>query len=171
LKVLSAGEMVAPSIEGRGGIPMRKILVASVLALATVLVASATAAQPTFTRVQVDDTFVDADLSAACGVPVTVHALGHITLREWDRDKGTVALNTINVAVTATAGDNSYRFRDVGADHLKITADGAVLSIIGQLPFDFTGVLKINIDTGEVVHEPSHDISSRVDDACDALTA
>ena len=57
------------------------------------------------------------------------------------------------------------------APFLKITRDGALLSIIGQLPFDFTGVLKINLDTGDVVHEPSHDISGRLEEACDALTA
>jgi len=80
------------------------------------------------------------------------------------------ALNTVNVKGTATAGANTFRFHDVGNDHLRITPDGAlVLSITGQVPFEFKGVLKIDPDTGEVFHEPS-----RTDDttrACAALTA
>ena len=41
------------------------------------------------------------------------------------------------------------RFRDVGADVVRIEPDGtATLMIIGQVPFDFTGVLKIDLETG-----------------------
>jgi len=86
-------------------------------------------------------------------------------------DGRNVSLNTLSFALTAMAGGNSYRFRDVGADHVKVTNDGEVLSIVGQLPFDFIGALKINLATGEVIHEPGHDISGRVEEACAALTA
>ena len=38
-----------------------------------------------------------------------------------------------------------------------MTPDGVViLSIIGKTPFGFTGVLKIDTATGEVIHEPHH---------------
>ena len=94
------------------------------------------------------------------------HARGHVILREFDRTKGTVSLRTLNIALTAMAGDNTYRFRDVGNDHVKITKDGPVLSIVGQIPFDFIGVLKIDLTTGEAIHEPSHDISGRLAEAC-----
>jgi hypothetical protein len=110
-------------------------------------------------------------LSDECGFDVTTHASGHVISREFDRAKGTVAVNTLNIGLTATANGNTYRFRDVGADHVKVTKDGVILSIIGQIPFDFIGVLKIDLDTGEVVHEPGHDISGRVADACAALAA
>ena len=71
-----------------------------------------------------------------------------------------------------TAGDNSYRMRDVGADHVQIKPDGtAILMIIGQIPFDFTGVLKIDLDTGEAILEPQHSLEGRIADACAALTA
>jgi hypothetical protein len=150
---------------------MKKVFFASLLMLAAIVVSSATAGKPVLTRIEVDESVLDADLTAACGVAVTTHARGHVIIREFDREKGTVGLTTLNVSVTATANGNSYRFRDVGADHVKITKDGPVLSIIGQLPFDFTGVLKVNLDTGEVIHEPSHDISGRIEEACATLTA
>lgn len=73
-----------------------------------------------------------------------------------------------NVGLTATAGDNTYRFRDVGADQVRVTKDGAILSIIRQVPLDFIGVLEINLDTGEVVHEPGHLIGDQLEEACAA---
>jgi hypothetical protein len=122
-------------------------------------------------RIEIDDTFHDDFLSDACGIDVTTTARGHVILRVFDREKGLVSLNTLNIALIARAGDNSYRFRDVGSDQVKVTKDGTILSIRGQVPFDFIGVLKINLDTGEVVHEPSHLIGDRVEEACAALTA
>ena len=46
-----------------------------------------------------------------------------------------------------------------------------MLMIIGQVPFDFIGVLKLDPDTGEAILEPHHSIADRLDDACAALTA
>jgi len=153
---------------------MKRILVLGggvVLALA--LAAQAAGGAPTTERIDVDDTFADTFLSAECGVAVTTHVEGHIIVREFeDRTTGLLSLRTLNLAFTATAGDRSYRFRDVGADQVQAKKDGQILLlIIGQIPFDFTGVLKIDLGTGEVVHAPSHDISGRLDDACAALTA
>ena len=74
--------------------------------------------------------------------------------------------------MTATAGDNTYRFRDVGADLVRIEPDGtAILSIIGQVPFDFNGVLKIDLETGEAILEPHALTADRVERACAVLTA
>lgn len=41
--------------------------------------------------------------------------------------------------------------------------------IIGQIPFGFTGVLKVNETTGEVVLEPQHSTEGDLEDACAAL--
>jgi hypothetical protein len=51
-----------------------------------------------------------------------------------------------------------------------VQPDGTViLSIVGQVPFEFTGVLKINLETGEVILEPHHEVDpTRV---CEPLTA
>jgi hypothetical protein len=82
--------------------------------------------RPTFERVDVDETFADEFLTPACGVPVTTHAQGHLIFRTFGRERtGTAALTTLNVALTATAGDNTYKFRDVGADHVQIKPDGS----------------------------------------------
>jgi hypothetical protein len=39
------------------------------------------------------------------------------------------------------------------------------------VPFGFTGVLKIDLETGEAILEPQHNIEGRVEEACAALTA
>lgn len=121
-------------------------------------------------RFDLDETFADGFLTAECGVPVTTHIRGHIIFRAF-ADGTNLEVNTLNFALTATAGDNSYRFRDVGADHVQVTKEGTVLSIVGQGPVRAIGVLKINLTTGEVIHEPGKDISGRLEEACAALTA
>jgi hypothetical protein len=131
----------------------------------------ASGAGPTFERIDVDDTFADEGLSEACGVDVTTTVRGHVILRTFPREKGLVELNTLNLALTATAGDRTFRFRDVGADKLQVKPDGTlVLSIIGQVPFDFAGVLKINPDTEEVILEPKDRSEEQLAKACRFLT-
>ena len=116
--------------------------------LVVVLGATAAAAQaPVKEVIQIDDTFDDEFLTEECGVPVTTTATGRITFFTVD---GVVLqdLTTLNVSFVATAGDNQARFRDVGIDQLRVQPDGTViLSIMGQVPFGFTGVMKINLDT------------------------
>jgi hypothetical protein len=104
---------------------------------------------------------------------VRTRAEGHITLRTFDGGgTGAVELTTINVGLTARAGDNTYRSRDVGADLLRVEPDGtAILMIVGQVPFGFTGVLKIDLETGEAILEPQHSLEGNVEKACAALTA
>jgi hypothetical protein len=138
--------------------------------LVVVLGATAAAAQaPEKEVIQVDDTFADEFLTEACGVPVTTTITGRVTIFTLD---GVVLqeLTTLNLSIVATAGDNQARFRDVGADQVRVQPDGTViLSIIGQVPFGFTGVLKLNLETGEAILEPHHEVdTTRV---CERLTA
>jgi hypothetical protein len=142
------------------------------LAAVAVMASSVWAAAPVRERVDIDTTFDDDFLTEECGFDVMTRQRGHVIFREWpDREKGTVSVTSLNFALTAMANGNIYRFRDVGADHVKLTKQGPILSIVGQIPFDFIGVLKINLATGEVVHEPGHDISGRLAEACAALAA
>jgi hypothetical protein len=70
----------------------------------------------------------------------------------------------------ATAGDNKVRFRNVAIDLARVEPDGTVIeSIAGHQPVEFTGVMKINLDTGQVILEPQHfpDIKR----LCELLTA
>jgi hypothetical protein len=144
----------------------------SVLVVAA-LVAPGAWGKPIIERFDVDETFPDDFLTEACGVPVTTRAQGHVIVRTFSGDKaGPAEIRTLNIALTAMSGDNTYRFRDVGADHIQVKKDGTeILMIVGQIPFDFTGALKINLTTGEVIHEPSHSLTARVEEACAALTA
>jgi hypothetical protein len=124
-------------------------------------------------RIDVDESFPDEFLSEACGVDVTTHALGHIIVRTFSGEgTGPAEVRTINIAFTATADGNTFRFRDVGVDLVRIEPDGtAILMIIGQIPFGFTGVLKIDLETGEAILEPHHSLEGRLEEACAALTA
>ena len=143
------------------------VLVASVLATA------APAGAPTIQRFEIDETALDPFLTAACGVPVTLHSTGHVIVRTFSRaGTGPVEIRTLNILNTVSAGGNSYRVRDVGADHVQRKPDGStILMIIGQIPFGFTGVLKLDLATGEAILEPQHSLEGRIEDACAALTA
>jgi hypothetical protein len=129
------------------------------------------AAGPTFERVTVDETFPDEFLTEECGVPVTTTVRGHVTLRTFaDDGTGPLSVNTLNLGFTATAGDRVFRLRDVGADLTRVEPDGtAVLYIIGQVPIDFAGVLKIDLETGEAILEPRDRSEQQLARACRAL--
>ena len=138
--------------------------------LVVVLGATAAAAQkPEKEVIQVNDTFADDFLTEECGVPVTTTATGRVTVFTFG-GKVLQEMTTLNISLVATAGDNQARFRDVGIDQVREQPDGTlILSIVGQVPFDFTGVLKINLETGEAVLEPHHEVdTTRV---CERLTA
>jgi hypothetical protein len=146
-------------------------LLAGVIVVAALLAPSAMAAQPTIERLDIDESFPDDFLSAACGVQVTTHAQGHIIVRTFNGEgTGPAELTTISIGLTASADGNTYRFRDVGADLVRIEPDGtAILMIIGQVPFEFTGVLKIDLETGEAILEPQHSLEEELDEACEVL--
>lgn len=143
------------------------------LVLAAAAVPAAVAAPPTIERIAIDDTFDDEFLTEECGFPVSSHVGGHAVVRTFDgAGTGVAEVLTINVTITATADGNTYRFRDVGADITRVTPDGSeIVMIVGQIPFDFTGVLKIDVATGEVLHEPQHLTAARIEEACAALGA
>jgi hypothetical protein len=127
--------------------------------LVVALGATAAAAQaPVKETITFSDTFQDEFLTQECGVAVTTTANGRITFFTFpDRPVGPQDLTSVHVDIVATAGDNQARFKDVGIDKVQVKPDGTViLSIVGQVPFEFTGVLKINLDTGEVIHEAHH---------------
>jgi len=137
-----------------------------------VVPAAAAAAGPTFERETISFEAPDAFLTAECGVPVTIAGEGHATNRYFQETgrAGIRYVRSVNVAITASAGDNEVTFRDVGADVEVLLPDGTrVLSLVGQLPFWFTGVLKIDPDSGEVLQEPQHYTDATA--VCEALTS
>jgi Acyl-CoA dehydrogenase, C-terminal domain len=148
------------------------LLHGALLAAGVLGAGAASAAPPTFERIDVDDTFADEFLTETCGVDVTTTVRGHVILRTFSGDRtGPAQLNTLNLAITATAEGRTFRFRDVGADLTRIEPDGtAVLSIIGQVPFDFAGVLKIDLETGDAILEPKDRSAEQLAKACRVLT-
>ena len=82
---------------------------------------------------------------------------------------GLLQVGKVNVSVTTQSGDNSIRIRDVGANVLRRTPDGSLLlSISGQVPFGWKGVLREDGDTFEVILEPKP--STDLERVCAALT-
>jgi hypothetical protein len=132
----------------------------------------AAGAAPTIERITVNESSEDEFLTEECGVPVTVTAQGHVIVRTFSGEgTGVAQVNTISIGLTATAGDRTFRFRDVGADVVQIKPDGTlVLLITGQVPFAFAGVLKINPETEEVILEPRDRSEEQLAKACTALT-
>ncbi len=145
-----------------------------VIGLALLSVALGTAAAwavlPERETITFSDTFDDEFLSDACGVDVTTTLNGRITFLAFpDRPVGVQDITSVHVDLLASAGDNRVRFKDVGIDLVRVTPDGTViLMVVGQLPFDFTGVLKVDLTTGEVILEPRHTVDTTR--ACRLLT-
>ena len=147
----------------------RVIPLGALVLLLGVVAPGADAAKPTFERIVVDDEFVDEELSEVCGFEITGHAVGKVTLRQFSGGR-LDAVNNVNIVVTLSANGNEFVLHDVGADVARILQDGTIqLQIIGQVPFGFTGVLKIDPDTEEVAHEPPHNTEDEIEEACAAL--
>ena len=151
----------------------RRMFVTAVLLAGAMVGAAgpAAAAKPVIERITIQETFEDEILTEECGVPVTTTLLGSVTTRTFDR-KGTgpLELSTVNFTVTLRSGDAAIRIRDVGADQVRRTPDRTfILSIIGQVPFGWKGVLKINLTTGEEILTPQP--SKDLERVCAALTA
>ena len=147
--------------------------VASVFVLVGALIPGvASGAPPTIERIAVDDTFVDEFLSEQCGVEVTTRVQGHVIVRTFEEDgTGVVEVLTLNLGFTAMADGRVFRFRDVGASVTRIEPDGtAVVLMSGQVPFAFAGVLKIDLETGEVILEPRDRSEEQLARACAVLT-
>ena len=155
---------------------IRALAVVTSLTLTAIVggTASAGAAAPTIDRETDSFTFQDDFLTAECGVPVSTTVSGFRITREFagDAKAGPRFLATVNFTVTAASGDNTYSLKDVGADLLRVQPNGdAILSIIGQIPFDFNGILKLDAATETPLQEPRSSSEREIARACAALTA
>lgn len=153
---------------------MRKLLV-TVLVAASVMAGSGVshAGGPTIERIPINESGTDPQLTAYCGFDVTYTYKGSMMLRTFsDRASGLVELTNLNAVATVSANGKSFSGRDVGADIVRVAADGSVIiAVVGRIPFSFTGALKYDPETGEVFLEPHHDLSPEADTACAALAA
>lgn len=86
-----------------------------------------------------------------------------------NRPVGPQDLNIVNIAVVATAGDKQITFKNVDMNMERVEPDGkAIFTIAGRKPVEFTGALKINVETGATIQEPKH--GSDVTRICELLT-
>ena len=95
---------------------------------------------------------------------------GHAITRTLEGG-GVLDVFTISLTGIASSEFGSFHFKDVGSDSTRITPDGQVIvSLRGQLPFFFKGVLKFDPDADEWLNEPNLAAGERqVERACAAL--
>jgi hypothetical protein len=152
-----------------------RVAIAAAMAASTAAAAAApTIAQPPeIEHVKFEETVTDDFLTEMCGVQVTATVKGNYSVITFGDDgTGLQEVRTVNASITVSADGNTYRFRNVGADVVRVEPDGTViLMLIGQLPFFFNGVMKIDLETGEVLMEPQHSTEDEVAEACEALTS
>jgi hypothetical protein len=131
---------------------------------------AARAEGPVVEHVIIEGAGFDEFLSDACGFPVLFSESGRVTIRTFV--DGGKRVQTINLATTVSANGNQTVLREAGAEITRVTPEGvAILSISGQRPFLFTGVLKINLETGEAVLVPQHFTGENVVRVCSILAA
>jgi hypothetical protein len=108
--------------------------------------------------ITISDTFPSPILSPACGVDVTIRVSGTLRVLSFpNRPVGPQDLLIRNLEWVATTGNNQVRFRNVKVDRIQVEPDGTVIeSVSGHQPVEYTGVMKVNLDTGETVLEPQH---------------
>jgi hypothetical protein len=121
--------------------------------------------------ITISDTFQSSILSPACGFEVTITINGSLRVLTFpDRPVGPQDLTIANIDWVATANNKQVRFRNVSVERVQVEPDGTVsVSTSGHRPVEFTGRMKINLDTGEVVQEPQH--SADIKRLCELLTA
>jgi hypothetical protein len=119
----------------------------------------------------VSGTFQSPLLTPRCGVEVTITFTGSQKVLTFPhRPVGPRDLTIFNAEWVATAGDNRVRFRNVSIDLVQVKPDGTVISnFASHQPVEFTGQVKTNLDTGEVILEAHH--FADLDRMCELLTA
>jgi hypothetical protein len=129
------------------------------------------AAPPTIERWEIEEHFYDEWVSEQCGFEVNGHWEGFAAVRIHDRaGTGPLDVFTINTTLTLYSDHGSYKLKDVGTDRGMMRPDGTVdVSIVGQVPFAHKGLIRVNPETGEVIHEPQRLTEDEVWRVCDAL--
>jgi hypothetical protein len=150
----SGGRSIAGVQDRSGGLDMRRIARAVGLGLlgAALVVAPVSAGKPESERVPIDEVFVDDELSAACGVTVNAHVLGHITFRLFgDADGDPVReVNNYATRIQWWSVNGEIHAQDVGADRVAyLDDDSVVVIIIGSVQsFSIPGEGRVYSDVG-----------------------
>jgi ABC-type phosphate transport system substrate-binding protein len=152
-----------------------RLLALSLLACAVVIssAANASASQPTFTKIVVDDTFQLVDTSAICGFPVFEHDTGTVTTKTTTLVDGSVRSQDLSVHIAITfystdpAHPGTVTTHAAGPFIATEHPDGSVtLTSIGQsghvtapgegTVFASAGINRVEINASGNVTEISH---------------
>lgn len=150
--------------------PSRIFAVAGLSALPLVLAGPVQAAQPVFESIDIDEEHVAVHLSEECGFTITASVQGSLTIRTYDQEKGLIEVGTANITTILSGPGGEYTLRDVGSNLVRVTPDGdVILTVVGQVPFAFTGALKFDLVTEEAILEPQHLTQDERAEVCAAL--
>jgi hypothetical protein len=152
-------------------------LTLAVCALLALAVGTARAAAPTTMVIDLNDPAIDADESAfasdVCDFPIVADVSGHIRLVTFDGGGSVQNLNLYNVLATYTNPETgaTYRLRDIGPDRFYVKRGVLYVAVTGrsETGSGVIGVVKINLDTGEVVHSAGKGIGFFYDRLCAAV--
>lgn len=149
------------------------------LIIALMLPASALGGRPTHEVVTFNDPAIDdeesAFVSAYCGFPVEAEFGGRVGYIILDRQgaPGTFELDVYGFRGTYVNPENGnvVRVRDIGPDRFYVQDGIAYVAVTGRSEggTGVVGVVKINLTTGDVVHESGHVIGYAYDRVCAGL--
>jgi hypothetical protein len=151
------------------------------IAIATLLLlpSAVLGAQPDYSFVTFDDPAFDAEetafVSDLCGFPIEAEFGGRIGFVVFDRDgaPGVVELAVYGLRGTYVnpANGKTVRIRDIGPDRFYIQDGIGYVAVTGRSEggSGIVGVVKIDLATGEVVHEAGNEIGFAYDRICTEL--
>ena len=158
----------------------RLLSVVVVLLLALLLPAGALAAPPSRLVIDLNDPSLDVDESALvsdlCGFDVDAQVSGHIILTVFDDGSArrVVELDHFGILTTYTnvATGAVVRLRDIGPDRYYVRDGVLYVAVTGRSEggTGIVGVVKINLETGEVELVAGNDIGRINDRICDQLS-
>lgn len=156
---------------------VRAAFVALVLGLA--LPASVLGARPEHSSLTFNDPAIDVEetafVSAYCDFPVEADFSGRIGFLVFDRNgaPGTFEIGVYGLRGTYVNPENGkvVRVRDIGPDRFYIRDGIGYVAVTGRSEggTGIIGVVKINLDTGEVVHQAGNEIGYAYDRICAEL--
>jgi hypothetical protein len=151
-----------------------------ILLLALLLPAGALAAPPDRFVVDLNDPDIDvsesAFVSGLCGFDIDAQVSGHIVFTVFDDDsqRHVVELHHFGIRTTYmnVATGAVVRVRDIGPDRHYISDGVLHVAITGRSEggTGIVGVVKINLETGEVEHVAGNDIGVFLDRLCGELS-
>src|SRR5918994_420341 len=110
------------------------------------------------------DTFESPLLTNQCGFAVTISFTGSVTVKTFpNRPAGPQDITLVILAIDFSAGNKTVRFQQVQTTITQIKPDAVRSDVVATATFagktvEFTGVQKINLNTGKTTLE-SHNVS------------